>query len=78
MKKLISFITILSVLMTSVVCFPLFAEAVSVPSAKLTDYCTNPDYDNIFTLRRNLTRATKIMLHTTLTMSFSKLIFPKK
>lgn len=54
MKKLISFITILSVLMTSVVCFPLFAEAVSVPSAKLTDYCTNPDYDNIFTLESDI------------------------
>ena len=50
MKKLISFITTLSVLASAVVCFPLFAEAVSVPTSKLTDYCTNPDYDNIFTL----------------------------
>ncbi|MCI5971291.1 MAG: DUF6273 domain-containing protein [Oscillospiraceae bacterium] len=54
MKKLISFFTAFAVMITSFACFPLFAEAVSVPSAALKDYWTYPIYENIFTLEDDL------------------------
>lgn len=54
MKKYISFLVVISVLISSFVCYPVTSNAVSVPSAKLTDYRTIPNYDNIFTLESDV------------------------
>lgn len=68
MKKFISFLTALAVLITSFACFPLTAGAVTVPSALLKGYWTYPIYENIFTLEDDLN--TEFVLLDTLSDGF--------